>query len=492
MSGNVDLFIIRALEYLAEYESGEFQERLARLESDRGSQDPDGYAEKFFMGEFRQDQWKAQLDEDWKTCLQLLVVMMEDLKNASYHCLYMSSIKDIFTIDKIVRLLRCCLGMQRASVLYNERKPWYSSAHFTWVRDTFETDTEKVNFQTKIWNYSGEPTMNTDLCQLLYDPFWDLRGKYPDLDRWSKPELPPHFETHQIVNQDVVSVHTEFMQPTHDAANGVVDSGVDNWWSRSTSDPTHDATGIGVNGKDDDNDNDDTCSLGTLNTWRSSDDEHGLGQGETRQVLQEGTDSSFQLPNHARNAIGEDATGQGDGQNRELEGRDIITANLNEREIHVILGSCNFETIFVHLRGLRKKAFLQELFHSLGCNDKEVVLYDGGRTGTSSWTLVSYELLRIGVRMFYHMNHDLTSGREHTEAILDWLNEVAQTATGNGRACFRFWVRKKPEENKRSFSEKEWKDEVFVELVQTADLKMPLDWVRRIAHEKIHSARSVS
>ena len=175
--------------YVNIYNEPSFQDRLTRLYKDRGSQDPETWAENLYLL-FRDDPTNPralQLNHDRKLCLTLLCELVNEWEEQELSVEFENAIRKIFKPRRIARILGVCLVMDRAQALYKMVQSattedgntitgmhWYSDLHVE--LETFETPSERDRWATLLSSYPGTGTMNKRLYRLLYSKTLGLQN----------------------------------------------------------------------------------------------------------------------------------------------------------------------------------------------------------------------------------------------------------------------------------------------------------------------------
>lgn len=182
-------------DFVTVYESPSIQDALKRLEENKGTQDTDEWAENFYknFNDNPDDTVLSSLNMDRKHCLNLVYSLVNTWQdNKDFLIQFEKSIPKVFKTERLERILRICLPMDRAQALFKLKLnfdtdtkpgiPWYSELQLPFLNQEFISHTEKFP--------SHKPPMNKRLFRLVNSDYIGLKEN-PDFMKWTKPTPVP-------------------------------------------------------------------------------------------------------------------------------------------------------------------------------------------------------------------------------------------------------------------------------------------------------------
>ena len=181
------------------FEEPAIQDPLRRLYEDLGNQDKVEWSRTLYLT-LRNDPNDSRvmaLNVDRKTCLTFLYHMVDAWESSADPRDFQQGIQDKFGIDRVKKILKVCMVMDRAQSLYRMQIPtsslygmhWYSKLHLEESSEfalTFPDNYKQL--KEALRGYKGFATMNRRLYKLMYTKDFALMQD-AELALWSKPAL---------------------------------------------------------------------------------------------------------------------------------------------------------------------------------------------------------------------------------------------------------------------------------------------------------------
>ena len=180
------------------YKDDSLQIPLERLYHDLGSQDAEEWARELYIT-LRNDQWNARafiLHQDHQLCLSLLFEIVGAWERNGRSQEFAASIKRVFRMTRILRILKVCLVMERAQSLHGiiSTDPqgqvkigldWVCELHY--LDGTFYSEQDRRELMGRLERGTVKQTMDKRLYLLLFHEAFNIQQHDMDIARWSRP-----------------------------------------------------------------------------------------------------------------------------------------------------------------------------------------------------------------------------------------------------------------------------------------------------------------